>query len=124
MEFKFCLPRCALAVFFLTLCTLPDKRAAKQATKKQPKLTSLKGIMRFLDKKELPNLDWNLTRQLAAAQYMMHLYESVDFAEDNSQTFNVSNVTTTKPVQGVETIMGILNDGKLCLTLRMFIFIF
>lgn len=57
-------------------------------------------------------LNWNLTDQLSGSQYMQNLYKNLSTDENNSQRFNVANVTTTKPVRGVDTIMGIQNDAS------------
>ena len=116
MAFEFRLVECVL-VFVLILCIFPDN-IAKQQAKKKP-FQSLKGILPFIKKNERPMyhnrlLDWNLTSQLSAARYMLNMYENIN-TEDSSPGFNVSNFTSTKQVQGADTIMGILNDGEFCL---------
>ena len=41
---------------------------------------------------------------------MLNLYRSLDTVDDrDSQSFNISG-----SISGVDTIMGILNDGKIC----------
>lgn len=56
----------------------------------------------------------NLTDKLSAPRYMLNLYNNLKnhSVEDNSLTFNVTNITTTKPVKDADTIMAILNDCK------------
>ena len=126
MAFKFRSTKCVL-ILAVILCIFPSN-TAKQQAKKKHKFKSLKGILPFLEKKEQPifhnrYLDWNLTNQLSAARYMLNLYKNLD-TDDNSQAYNVSNVTATKQVEKADTIMGILNDGKLCLSVNMLIFAF
>ena len=141
-----CIPRLAecVLVLLLILCVISNNTANPKSRKKH-RFTSVKGILPFLDKKERPVfhtrvMDWNFTNELSAARYMLNLYKSLGLDDpnrdaygadppnyqDNSRTsfnfnFNVSNVTTTKRVQGADTIMGILNDGKFCLSTNMFI---
>ena len=111
------------------LCVISNNTASKQLKKKY-KFQSLKGILPFLQKKARPMfhnrfMDWNFTNELSAARYMLDLYKSLETTdnEDNSQTFNVTNVATTTQVQGADTIMGILNDGRFCLSTNVFIFV-
>ena len=115
----------SIVVFVLILCILPDNIANQQSRKKP--FQSLKGILPFIKKNERPMfhdrlLDGNLTSQLSAARYMKKMYDQVttESVEDNSAGFNVSNFTTTKTA---DTIMGILNDGKLCLRTRICLYL-
>ena len=116
MGLVFRLTECVLLLVVI-LCVITNNTASKQLKKKQ-KFQSLKRILPFLQKKERPKfhnryMDWNFTNEISAARYMLDLYKSLETTdnEDNSQTFNVTNVATTKQVQGADTIMGILNDA-------------
>ena len=55
----------------------------------------------------------NLTDKLSASQYMLNLYNNLKnhSVEDNSLTFNVTNITTT-PLKDANTIMATLKDCK------------
>lgn len=114
----------SIVVFVLILCILPDNIANQQPRKKP--FQSLKGILPFIKKNERPMfhdrlLDWNLTSQLSAARYMKNMYDHVTTeVEDSSPGFNVSNFTSTKTA---DTIMGILNDGELCLRRRICLYL-
>ena len=116
----------ALALVILTLVNYQGCDSAKSRnwrgkyTQTSPNnRKEFKQILRLLRNRSRPKLhgvllDWNLTGQLSAPRYMLNLYNNLknDSLDDDSQAFNVTNVTTTKTVQGVDTIMGILNDSK------------
>ena len=112
MAYKFRLAECVV-LLALIVFVFPNNIANQKI--KGKRFHNLKGILPFLEKKGKPMfnnrfLDWNLTSQLSAARYMLNLYKSIGTGEDNSQSFNVSNVTKT--TKQVDTIMGIQNDGK------------
>jgi hypothetical protein len=121
MGFEFRLCECVVLLLLIP-CIFPVNSANKQQTRK--KFQSMEGILPFILNKGRPILhdrllDWNFTNQLSVARYMMTLYKNLN-TEDNSRGFqvNISNVTTTKLIQKVDTIMGIQNDGKLCLSVN------
>lgn len=120
MGFEFRLTECVLVLIAIVCFFMNNPQClAGQQTKKKPKFHYIKGILPLL-KDGKPRyhdavLDWNLTNQLSASRYMLNLYKSLNTVDDNSESFNVSNFTTTKSVQGADTIMGILNDGKFSL---------
>lgn len=114
MGFEFRLCECVVLLLLIP-CIFPVNSANKQQTRK--KFQSMEGILPFILNKGRPILhdrllDWNFTNQLSVARYMMTLYKNLN-TEDNSRGFqvNISNVTTTKPIQKVDTIMGIQNDA-------------
>ena len=108
----------SVVVLVLILCIVPDETLSQQANRKS--FQNVQSIRPFLSKKHQPMfhnrvLNRSLTSQFSAAQYMLNLYKSLDtIDDDNSESFTISNVTSTKIVQGVDTIMAILNDGKIC----------
>lgn len=94
------------------LCCFADRTASQRNN--QP-FSNLQRNMQFLAKKDRPTfhnrvMNRSLTSQFSAARYMLNLYRSLDTVDDrDSQSFNISGA-----ISGVDTIMGILNDGKTC----------
>ena len=107
----------------IILCAFPRGIANSQVKVNRP-ILSMNLVRPHLNDNNIFRM--NFTNQLAAARYMMKLYKNLneDATDDNSPGFNVSNITTANGrVEKVDTIMGILNDGKLCLHANVFIFI-